>query len=248
MDSLTQSEKEEEITSWFENQHIQEGWKFASVLAETALEVSWLESLQQQAGDEAFGDALKRIVSQVLARKLTKEIESSVERISELVKAIKEYTFMDQAPIQEVDIHHGLESTLIMLKYKLKHGITIEKQFDKTLPLVNIYGSELNQVWTNLIDNAADAMKNGGKLTIRTAMEQNCILVEIFDTGSGIPEEIKGKIFEPFFTTKKMGEGTGLGLDTVYRIIRRHHGNISVDSRPGNTRFQVRLPLKQSVS
>ena len=160
-----------------------------------------------------------RIVSQVSARKLTKEIESSTGRISELVKAIKEYSFMDQAPIQEVDIHHGLESTLVMLKYKLKHGITIEKKFDKTLPPLYAYGSELNQVWTNLIDNAADAMKDGGKLTIRTALDQDQVLVEISDTGSGIAPEIQNKIFEPFFTTKKMGEGTGLGLDTVYRII-----------------------------
>ena len=248
MDSLTQSEKEEEITSWLEKHGVQDGWKLAPVLAETSLESSWLEALQQQAGNEAFPDALRRIVSQVLARRLTKEIESSTERISELVKAIKEYSYMDQAPVQEIDVHHGLESTLVMLKYKLKHGIAVERRFDKSLPHISVYGSELNQVWTNLIDNAADAMKNDGTLTIRTSLDGNCILVEISDTGSGIPEEIQSKIFEPFFTTKKMGEGTGLGLDTVYRIIRRHHGDIHVESEPGNTRFQIRLPLKQPAS
>jgi signal transduction histidine kinase len=179
---------------------------------------------------------------------LATEIESSAGRISELVKAIKEYSYMDQAPVQEIDVHQGLESTLVMLKYKLKHGITIEKQFDKTLPRVYVYGSELNQVWTNLIDNAADAMKNGGKLTIRTAPDNNCVLVEIRDTGPGIPKEIQSKIFEPFFTTKKMGEGTGLGLDTVYRIIRKHHGDVRVDSQPGNTRFQVRIPFQQPAT
>jgi signal transduction histidine kinase len=152
---------------------------------------------------------------------------------------------MDQAPVQEIDIHQGIESTLVMLKYKLKHGITVERFFDETLPKVCAHGSELNQVWTNLIDNAADAMKNGGKLTIRTAPDPTGVLVEISDTGVGIPEEIQGKIFEPFFTTKKIGEGTGLGLDTVFRIVRKHHGNITVESKPGNTRFQIRLPLKQ---
>ncbi|HSE43323.1 MAG TPA: ATP-binding protein [Acidobacteriota bacterium] len=246
MDSLTQSEKEEEVLTWLKKNNIQDGWKFASAIAETNLDTSWLESLKQQVGTEAFQDALMRIVSQVSARRLTKEIESSTGRISELVKAIKEYSYMDQAPVQEIDIHHGIESTLVMLKYKLKHGIEVEKKFDKTLPSVPAYGSELNQVWTNLIDNAADAMKNGGKLTIRTGLDQNFVLVDIIDTGPGIPEEIQGKIFDPFFTTKKMGEGTGLGLDTVYRIVRKHHGNIHVESKPGNTCFRVRIPLKQT--
>ncbi|MCI0614975.1 ATP-binding protein [bacterium] len=245
MDSLTQSEKEDEISDWLEKNKIYGGGKFAPVLAETSLEISWLEGLKQQAGEDALACALMRIVSQVSARKLTKEIESSTGRISELVKAIKEYSYMDQAPLQEVDIHQGLENTLVMLKYKLKHGITIEKNFDKSLPRVCAYGSELNQVWTNLIDNAADAMKNGGKLGIRTALDQDSVVVEITDTGTGIVPEIQDKIFEPFFTTKKMGEGTGLGLDTVYRIIRRHRGSILVESKPGNTCFKVRLPLKQ---
>lgn len=247
MDSLTQSDKEEEISSWLQKNKVQSGWKFAPVLAETSLEISWLEGLKKQVGEEALPEALMRIVSQVSARKLTKEIESSTSRISELVKAIKEYSYMDQAPIQEVDIHQGIESTLVMLKYKLKHGITIEKNFDKSLPHIFAYGSELNQVWTNLIDNASDAMKNGGTLGIRTSLDENCVVVEITDTGTGIPKEIQGKIFEPFFTTKKMGEGTGLGLDTVYRIIRRHHGSITVESKPGNTCFKVRLPLKQAT-
>lgn len=248
MDSLTQSEQEEAITNWLEKHGIKAQWKLAPTLAEASLDVAWLESLHGQIGDIALNEALTRIVSQVLAKKLTKEIESSTGRISELVKAIKEYSYMDQAPVQEIDIHQGIDSTLVMLKYKLKHGITVERQYDQTLPKVCAHGSELNQVWTNLIDNAADAMKNGGKLTIRTARDQSGVLVEICDTGSGIPAEIQGKIFEPFFTTKKMGEGTGLGLDAVYRIIRKHHGNISVESEPGNTRFQVRLPLKQPTA
>jgi signal transduction histidine kinase len=246
MDSLTQSEKEEEIKSWLERYRVRNAWQFAPILAETSLEVSWLESFKQQCGDEAFPDALARIIWQVLARKLSKEIESSTGRISELVRAIKEYSYMDQAPVQEIDVHQGLESTLVMLKYKLKRGISIEKQFDTTLPRIFAYGSELNLVWTNLIDNAADAMKDGGKLTIRTALDTNCVLVEIRDTGVGIPIENQRNIFEPFFTTKKMGEGTGLGLDTVYRIVRKHQGDVRFDSQPGNTIFRIRLPFKQT--
>lgn len=248
MDSLAQSEQEDAIIGWLEKHGIKAPRKLAPTLAEASLDLDWLNTSQQQIGDEVLGDALTRIVCQVLAKKLTKEIESSTGRISELVKAIKEYSYMDRAPVQEIDIHQGIDSTLVMLKYKLKHGITVERQYDPTLPKVCAHGSELNQVWTNLIDNAADAMKNGGKLTIRTARDQTGILVEICDTGSGIPEDIQGKIFEPFFTTKKMGEGTGLGLDAVYRIIRKHHGNITVESKPGNTRFQVRLPLKQPTA
>jgi signal transduction histidine kinase len=244
LDSLTQSEQEEEITSWLEKQGVRDGWKLASVLAEAALDIPWLERMQQKVGP-ALPDALARIVSQVLAKKLTKEIESSTGRISELVRAIKEYSYMDQAPLQEIDLHQGIENTLVMLKYKLKHGITVERNFGPDVPRVCAYGGELNQVWTNLIDNAADAMKNGGKLKIRTSLDENCVVIEITDTGIGIPEEIQNKIFEPFFTTKKMGEGTGLGLDTVWRIVQKHHGNIRVESKPGNTLFQIRLPLKQ---
>jgi signal transduction histidine kinase len=244
IDSLTQSENEERIQSWLEKKNVPDAWELAPVLAEMSLEISWLESLLQQTDDEVFPDALRRIVWQVSARKLTKEIESGTGRISELVRAIKEYSYMDQAAVQDVDIHQGLENTLVMLTYKLKHRIVVEKHFGATVHSVYANGSELNMVWTNLIDNAADAMKDGGTLTIRTTSDSVSILVEIHDTGAGIPAAIQHKIFEPFFTTKKMGEGTGLGLDTVYRIIQKHHGNIRFESQPGSTRFQVRLPIK----
>jgi signal transduction histidine kinase len=245
LDSLTQSEQEEEITCWLDERNISDAWKLAPVIAETGLDISWLQSLQQGAGEKSFADALHRIVSQVLATRLTKEIESSTGRISELVKAIKEYTYMDQAPVQEIDLHEGIENTLVMLRYKLKHGITVDRKYDNSIPKVCAYGSELNQVWTNLIDNAADAMKDKGTLTISTSFDSNYVVVEIRDTGTGIPKEIQSKIFEPFFTTKKMGEGTGLGLDTVWRIIRKHHGSIRVESQPGDTCFEIRLPFKQ---
>jgi signal transduction histidine kinase len=178
------------------------------------------------------------------AERLTREIEASTGRISELVRAIKEYTYMDQAPEQEVDVHRGIESTLTMLKFRLKHGVEVKREFDPGLPGVFAHGSELNQVWTNLIDNAIDAMGGKGELRIRTSRELDYVLVEIIDNGPGIADSVKPHIFEPFFTTKGVGEGTGMGLDTVYRIVRGHRGDISVDSRPGRTNFQVRLPLK----
>lgn len=246
-DSLAVSELEDEITSWMKKNGVGERHGSAAILAEAGLDVPWLEDLQAKAGD-ALSDTISRIASQVLAKRLTKEIESSTGRISELVKAIKEYSYMDQAPLQEVDVQHGIENTLVMLRYKLKQGVTIERNYQSNLPRVCAYGGELNQVWTNLIDNAADAMQKGGTLSIRTSMEDDCVVVEFRDTGSGIPKEIQHRIFEPFFTTKKMGEGTGLGLDTAWRIVRKHHGTIRVESEPGNTRFQIRLPLKQPTA
>jgi signal transduction histidine kinase len=245
MDALAQSDREDEVTTWLEKHGMKEAWKLAPTIVEANLGTDWLDQLAEKAGNEALSDALNRITSQILAKKLTKEIETCTGRISELVKAIKEYSYMDRAPIQESDIHQGIESTLVMLNYKLRHSIQVERAYDRTLPPVCAYGSELNQVWTNLIDNSVDAMPSGGKLTIRTALEGDRVLVEIGDTGHGIPAEIQGRIFEPFFTTKKMGQGTGLGLDLVYRIIRRHQGDIRVESKPGDTRFQVRLPISQ---
>jgi signal transduction histidine kinase len=150
---------------------------------------------------------------------------------------------MDQGSQQEVDIHEGLDNTLLILHHRLKHGINVIREYDRTLPRLCAYGSELNQVWTNLIDNAADAMDGKGELRIRTSRVGDCVLVEIIDNGHGIPSEVKAHLFEPFFTTKEVGEGTGLGLDTVNRIVRQHHGQVRVESEPGETKFQVSLPL-----
>ena len=190
---------------------------------------------------------LARVNAQLAAAKLASEIKASTARISELVGAIKEYSYMDQASLQEVDVHKGLESTLLILKYKLrKKSIELTREYAETLPRIKAYGSELNLVWTNLIVNAVDAMPEGGRLKVRTRQEPTDILVEIRDSGSGIPENLKSRIFEPFFTTKPVGEGTGLGLDTVARIVRKHRGNIRFESKPGDTCFQVRLPLEES--
>jgi signal transduction histidine kinase len=177
---------------------------------------------------------------------LLSTIESSTSRISDLVHAIKEYTYMDQAPVLDVDIVKTLETTLTILNFKLKRGITVRRDYDSAHLLVNSFGSELNQVWTNMIDNAIDAMGGKGELRIGTYRDDACAVVEIGDTGTGISPEILPHIFEPFFTTKGVGEGTGLGLDTVRRIVKKHAGNIQVTSKPGDTRFQVWLPLAGS--
>jgi signal transduction histidine kinase len=182
--------------------------------------------------------------AQITTDKLAREIKTGTSRISELVGAIKEYSYMDQASVQKVDIHKGLESTLLILKYKLrKKNIQVTREYADDLPPIKAYGSELNQVWTNLIVNAIEAMQEGGTLKVRTRREPTDILVEIRDNGSGIPESVRTHIFEPFFTTKAVGEGTGLGLDTVARIVRKHRGNIHFESKPGDTCFQIRLPF-----
>jgi signal transduction histidine kinase len=177
---------------------------------------------------------------------LLNEIESSTSRISELVRAIKEYTYMDQSSLQNVDIVKSLENTLTILNHKLKHGVTVHRDYQPMPLLVNSFGSELNQVWTNLIDNAIDAMSGKGELRVHTYRDDGCVVVEISDNGPGISPEIREHIFEPFFTTKGVGEGTGLGLDTVQRIVRKHKGSIQVNSKPGATRFQVWLPLAEA--
>jgi signal transduction histidine kinase len=192
--------------------------------------------------------ALMRIAASLEIASLLKEIESSTSRISDLVRAIKEYTFMDQAPVQNVDVVKSLETTLTIMNHKLKHGVTVQRDYQAVPLLVNSFGSELNQVWTNLIDNAIDAMNGQGELRVRTYRDDGCVVVEIGDNGPGISPEIMGHIFEPFFTTKGVGVGTGLGLDTVQRIVRKHRGNVQVHSKPGDTRFQVYLPLAEHGS
>jgi signal transduction histidine kinase len=243
-DPLEQSDLEEELASWLRSRNVPNDSRLASGLVDAGVDLVALQELGSQFRGDVFSPILSRIVFSIGAEKLTREVEASAGRISELVRAIKEYTYMDQAPEQEVDIHHGLESTLTMLNFRLKHGVEVKREFDPSLPHVFAHGSELNQVWTNLIDNALDAMGGKGELRIRTARELDSILVEITDNGSGIPDQVKPHVFEPFFTTKGVGDGTGMGLDTVYRIVRAHRGDISFDSQPGRTSFQVRLPIR----
>ena len=229
---LELSDLQQELQKWLEEHGVDDGWEVAPVLAEAGVHVEHLERLAQKFTPAVMKPVIRRFGTTLEISRLLTDIEHSSCRISELVKAIKEYSFMDEAPRQEVDIAKGIDSTLIMLNHKLKHGITVVRNYDPNLPRIDSYGSELNQVWTNLIDNAADAMNGKGELRIRTMREDEDVLAEFVDNGTGIPPEIQTKIFDPFFTTKPMGEGTGLGLDTVYRIVRSHHGHITFESQP----------------
>lgn len=204
-----------------------------------------LKSMLDDVRTEVAAPALRRVSSKVEVDDLLDELENGAGKISDLVRAIKEYSYMDQAPVQDVDLKNGLENTLTIMGHKLKQGVTVKREYHSTPLLVNSYGSELNQVWTNIIDNAVDAMKGKGVLRIKTFLDADCAVVEIGDSGPGIPPDVQSHIFEPFFTTKGVGDGTGLGLDTVLRIVRKHRGSITVNSRPGDTRFQVRLPVAE---
>jgi signal transduction histidine kinase len=245
-DALTISDLEDQIDSLLRSHGQNDLWQLASDLARKNVKPEALESLFSILDADTARAALVRIAASVEVAGLLNEIESSTSRISDLVRAIKEYTYMDQAPVQNVDIVRGLETTLTILNHKLKRGVVVQRDYPPAPLLINSFGSELNQVWTNIIDNAIDAMNGQGELRIRAYREEPCVVVEIGDNGPGISPEVKAHIFEPFFTTKGVGEGTGLGLDTVQRIVKKHLGNIQVNSRPGDTRFQVYLPLSQA--
>jgi signal transduction histidine kinase len=242
-DALTISDLEGQIDSLLRSHGQNDLWQLAAELAQRGIKAEALEALFGTLDADTARAALVRIAASVEVANLLKEIESSTSRISDLVGAIKEYTFMDQAPVQNVDVVKSLETTLTILNHKLKRGIVVQREYQRVPLLVNSFGSELNQVWTNLIDNAIDAMGGKGELRVRTYREDSCVVVEIADNGPGISPEIRAHIFEPFFTTKGVGEGTGLGLDTVQRIVKKHRGNVQVSSKPGDTRFQVWLPL-----
>jgi signal transduction histidine kinase len=242
-DALTISDLEDQIDSLLRSHGQTDLWMLAAGLAQRNIKPEAVESLFSILDTDSARAALVRIAASVEIASLLHEIESSTSRISDLVGAIKEYTHMDQAPVLNVDVVKGLETTLTILNHKLKQGVAVQRDYQGVPLLVNSFGSELNQVWTNLIDNAIDAMHGKGELRIRTYSNDGCAVVEITDNGPGIPAEVQPHIFEPFFTTKGVGEGTGLGLDTVQRIVKKHRGSIQVTSKPGETRFQVWLPL-----
>ena len=247
-DALTISDLEDQIDSLFRSHGQNDLWMLAAGLAQRNIKPEAVESLFATLEAGTARAALIRISASVEIASLLHEIESSTSRISDLVGAIKEYTHMDQAPVQNVDVVRSLETTLTILNHKLKRGVTVQREYNPVPLLVNSFGSELNQVWTNIIDNAIDAMHGTGELRIRTYRDDNCAVIEIRDNGPGIPEEVQPHIFEPFFTTKGVGEGTGLGLDTVQRIVKKHRGSIQLSSKPGDTRFQVWLPLAGNTS
>lgn len=243
--ALAMSDLEEQIDSLLRSHGQNDLWQLAAGLARRNIKPATLESLFANLDPDTARAALVRIAASVEVANLLHGIESSTARISDLVRAIKEYTYMDQSPVQNVDVVKSLETTLTILHHKLKHGVEVKRDYQPVL-LVNSFGSELNQVWTNIIDNAIDAMHGKGELRVRTYREDCSAVVEIGDNGPGIPAEVQPHIFEPFFTTKGVGQGTGLGLDTVQRIVKKHRGNIQVTSKPGDTRFQVWLPLAEA--
>ena len=245
-DALTVSDIEDQIDSLLRSHDQNDLWQLSGDLARRGIKPAALESLFANLGPDVARAALIRLSASVEIADLLNEIESSVSRISDLVLAIKEYTYMDQSPVQNVDVIKSLENTLTILNHKLKKGVLVKRDYLKIPLLVNSFGSELNQVWTNLIDNAIDAMNGKGELRLRTYLDDECVVVEIGDNGPGIPPQVQSHIFEPFFTTKPVGQGTGLGLDTVQRIVKKHQGNIQFTSQPGDTQFQVWLPLSKS--
>ncbi|MDX6416759.1 MAG: hypothetical protein QOG28_1379 [Trebonia sp.] len=244
LDPMEASDAEDAVTDWLEDHGCSEAWLLAPVFVQGGLDTDWLDRVLDTVGADIIEPALRWLNYTVETELLMNEIEDATTRITTLVGAAKQYSQLDRAPFQVVDVHDLLSSTLLMMSAKLK-GITIVKRYDKTLPKIPAYAAELNQVWTNLIDNAAQAMAGTGTLTLRTARDDGNILVEIGDSGPGIPPDVQKRIFEPFFTTKPVGEGTGLGLDIAWRIVvKKHHGDLRVESVPGDTRFQVRLPIQ----
>ncbi|MFJ3880139.1 ATP-binding protein [Streptomyces sp. NPDC090077] len=244
---LEASDREDELADWLEEHGFPEGWRVAPVFVQAGLDTDWLEQVAAAVAEDLLPAAVGWLGYTVETELLMSEIEDSTARISHLVDAAKQYSQLDRAPHRVVDVHELLDSTLLMLSGKIGPGVRVVKEYDRSVPDVPAYAAELNQVWTNLIDNAVAAIaETGGEgtLTVRTAREGDRLLVEFRDTGPGVPPEIRSRIFDPFFTTKPVGEGTGLGLDISWRIVvGKHHGSLQVESSPGDTRFQVLLPL-----
>ncbi len=246
LDPIAQSEAEDAIADWLEAHEVANAWKLAPMLVTAGLDSAQLEGVTAHVTPDCLECVLTWLETTLTGIKLLEDIKLGSTRISELITAMKNYSYMDQAPLQEIDVHEGIENTLIILKHKLKYGMVVQREYGK-LPRICAHGPQLNQVWTNLIDNAIDATDGKGHLRIRTLLEGEYVLVEIADDGAGIPNEVRSWIFDQFFTTKEVGKGTGLGLDIARRIVvGQHKGKISVESQPGDTRFQVRLPLNLS--
>jgi signal transduction histidine kinase len=245
---LEASDREQQLSEWLEDQGVGDAWDVASTLVAAGVDMSWLESFAEVMPPPYLAVGLSYPVRALESDGLLDEITDAVERISGLLASAKQYTQMDRAPLQTFDVHEGLDATVTMLAHKLGDDIVVVREYDRSLPKISAFPGELNQVWTNLIDNAIDAMAGRGQLTIRTRPEgADRLMVEIGDTGAGVPDDVRSRVFEPFFTTKEVGKGTGLGLDIAWRIIvGRHGGEIRLESTPGDTRFQVVLPRGQA--
>jgi len=241
------SDREDELAGWLEDHGVERGWELAPTLVAAGVDVAWLAEMADLVPESHLEAGLIYPVRVLESDSLLDEITEAAGRISGLLASAKQYTQMDRAPLQTFDIHEGLDATLTMLGHKLGDGVEIVREYDRSLPPISAYPGELNQVWTNLIDNAVDAMEGRGTLTVRTRPGRDeRLIVEVADTGPGVPDDVRSRIFEPFFTTKPVGKGTGLGLDIAWRIVvGRHHGEIRLDSAPGDTRFEVILPLRE---
>jgi signal transduction histidine kinase len=244
-DPLAAADREEALGEWLEARGVAEAWDLAGTLAEAGLDRAWAEEVGAAAGDGDVAGALRWTVAAVAAAGLVGELEESLRRVTELVRAIKEYSYLDQDGAQDVDVRRGIEDTLTILGHKLKRaGVTVERDYDPKLAPVRASGSELNQVWTNLLDNAIDAAP-GGRIRVSAEELGDRVRVEVADDGAGIPPDVQTHVFDPFFTTKPVGQGTGIGLDVAWRIVVTNHGGqLSVRSEPGNTRFEVVLPRR----
>ncbi len=243
--ALDAADAEDELLEALEELDVPEPWRLTEALAAAGVDRAWLQRVAQLAGP-ATNAALAWVAASLTARGLAAELADSAQRMSNLVGAVKSYAYMDRGESVEVDVHEGLESTLTLLGHKLKHtSIEVRRDYDRDLPTLTVHGSELNQVWTNLLDNAIDALGEQGTITITTRRDGPCVVVDVADDGPGIPEDVRDRIFDPFFTTKDVGAGTGLGLDTARRIVQdRHHGTLAVDSGNGATVFHVWLPAE----
>jgi signal transduction histidine kinase/predicted CoA-binding protein len=243
IDALERSDREYEIEDWLNAHNIPDAWEFAPTIVDLGFTNAQLEDLAAGFRAEDLGKVIAWMGASFNTFTLLEEINQGSERISEIVKSLKSYAYLDQAPIQAVDIHEGINNTLVMLRHKLKEGVEVKRDYGEGIPPIQAYGSELNQVWTNIIDNAIDAMNGKGEIKITTRHNGDWVIVDLEDNGPGIPEDIQEKIFSPFFTTKAVGKGTGLGLNISYKIIEKHSGEVKVYSRPGKTRFEVSLPI-----
>lgn len=249
LDPVTRNDREQEIEDWLNRHGIEEPWRHASTLVAMGLGVCELDALTDSLGSALIHIILDYLSSQFTVSTLLEDIGQGGRRITEIVNALKGYSFMDQGPVQAIHVNKGLNDTLIMLSDKLLDGLNVRLAFTEDLPQIQGYGSELNQVWTNLIDNAIDAMDGKGELGLKTYKNDNWVVVEVADTGPGIPIKAQEKIFDPFYTTKAPGDGAGLGLNICHNVVvGKHKGQISVDSKPGTTRFTVKLPINNESS
>ena len=247
--AIEASDREEQLGAWLDDHAVTGAWELTPVLIQAGIDVQRLTEIASSVEPGLLDQSLHWLAYALETEQLMTDIEDASVRISTLVSAAKQYSQLDRASHQWIDVHDGLDSTLIMLGHKVGTGIRVVKEYDRSLPQIPAHPAELNQVWTNLIDNAVQAMADNGTLTVRTSRDREMVLVEICDTGPGVPKELRRRVFEPFFTTKPVGQGTGLGLDISYRIVvTRHGGDLGLASRPGDTRFQVRLPLTELAS